>query len=58
MHALGLQPAMVSAAREVTAAMGNLDWQPAAGPWTAEGVLEALHAGGALRSRSLDNKGG
>jgi 3-hydroxyisobutyrate dehydrogenase-like beta-hydroxyacid dehydrogenase len=53
MLGLGLQPDMVRAAWQVTAAMARTDWQQPAGapPWTADRVLEALHAGGALQAR-------
>jgi 3-hydroxyisobutyrate dehydrogenase-like beta-hydroxyacid dehydrogenase len=50
MLALGLQPAMVQAARQVTAAMAQVPWQAVAGQtWTADHVLQTVHAHGALR---------
>jgi 3-hydroxyisobutyrate dehydrogenase-like beta-hydroxyacid dehydrogenase len=53
MRALGLQPDMVQAAGRVTRAMAEagLPEPPAAPVWTADRVLQALHACGALRAR-------
>jgi len=51
MRLLGLKPSMARAAGQVIRAMAeaHLEQSLEASPWTAERVLEALHASGALR---------